>query len=148
VLRLLLLPRTSEELFPLVRRRKLKLDLRGPAWSELVDWATDGRPEGSGEPSWWAKVLGGLGDRSSMVVAMVGGGRALNISGCDFARVILAMEDCSSVADSLAGSGYPAHGTAIRTSQRPSASEIEGGAAGGCRKVSTCSNAHLDGACG
>jgi hypothetical protein len=87
VLRLVLLPRISEELFPLVRRKKLKLDLRGPACSEDWDWATDGRTEGSGEPSLWAEVLGGLEDRSSMVVAMVGGGRALNISGCYFARV-------------------------------------------------------------
>src|SRR4051812_43852193 len=41
VLLLLLLPRISEELFPLLRRKKLKLDLRFPPCWSAEDWEWD-----------------------------------------------------------------------------------------------------------
>jgi hypothetical protein len=89
-LRLLLLPRISDEFFPLLRRRKLKLERRGPTCGSPVDWdcAIEGRTEGSGEPSYCTDVLRGLG----AVLAIVGGCEALIMNGWHLARVILAMK--------------------------------------------------------
>jgi hypothetical protein len=89
-LRLLLLLRISDEVFPLLRRRKLKLERRGPTCGSPVDWecAIEGRTEGSGEPSFCNDVLRGLG----AVLAIVGGCEALIMNGWHLARVILAMK--------------------------------------------------------
>lgn len=72
VLLLALLPRVSEELFPLALRRKLKLVLRVPDWLSTDE--SEGRAAVSGESSLCAEGLEELRAAVSVVEAMVGGG--------------------------------------------------------------------------